>query len=221
MSDHGRMSTIPRNLMLPVFLAACVKQLPPAPMPQPVVPPMQPAPPPPEGQARLVVDVVDGPAPVQRVVMTPHQVDIGRGRQSYRFSENPEPFCTPSPCAVDVPNGNLLLGFPVIGDRDAMEVELVHVGPESSVYRRSLSVYDDRTGGLRIMGIIGTSVGAASAITGTALLPIGLSDGNRGLTTAGGITLGAGIALLALGIWAIRTDAPTYRPGSANHFPLH
>jgi len=28
------------------------------------------------------------------------------------------------------------------------------------------------------------------------------------------------VALIAFGIWAIRHDAPTYRPGSSNHFPL-
>ena len=42
-------------------------------------------------------------------------------------------------------------------------------------------------------------------------------DGNSG-STAGGITLGAGTALLALGSGDRR---PYYRPGSANHFPLH
>jgi hypothetical protein len=212
MSEDGRMRVA---TIVPVFLAACVKQLPPAPVPPAVVPPMQPAPPPPEGQARLLVDVVDSHVPVQRVMLAPYP-----GRKGVMLSEKPQPLCAPSPCAVDLPFGNVALGFPVIGDPDALEVELVHVGPDSSVYRRSLSVYDDRTGALRVIGIIAASVGGASAITGTALLPIGLSDGNTGLTAAGGITLGAGAALLALGIWAIRTDAPTYRPGSANHFAL-
>jgi hypothetical protein len=102
-----------------------------------------------------------------------------------------------------------------------MEVELVNVGPEPSVYRRSLSIYEDRTGGVRVFGIVMTAVGGASAITGVALLPIGLSRDNDGLAAAGAITLGAGAALLALGIWAIRHDAPTYQPGSSNHFPLN
>src|SRR5262249_45177954 len=106
------------------------------------------------------------------------------------------------------------------GNSDMTDVELVHIGPETSVYRRSLSVYEDHTGGMRVFGIIATSVGGASAITGTALLPIGLADGNTGLRNAGAITLGAGAVLLAIGIWAIRADAPTFRPGSSNHFPL-
>ncbi len=168
---------------------------------------------------RLVVDVVEGPAPVQMIKMEAAQQTNARGRVSFRFSEVPATLCAHSPCATDHQLGNVLLGFPVIG-KDSLEVELVHVGPDPSVYRRSLSIYEDNTGGTRIMGIIATSVGAAALITGTALLPIGLAKDNSGLTAAGGISLGAGTLLLTLGILAIRADAPTFRPGSSNHFPL-
>jgi hypothetical protein len=71
-----------------------------------------------------------------------------------------------------------------------------------------------------VLGIIATSLGSASAITGAALLPIGLSKDNNTMTTAGGITLGAGALAIVLGILAIRADSPTYRPGSSNHYPL-
>jgi hypothetical protein len=199
---------------------ACVKQLPPAPVPPTVAPPLQAAAPPPGGQGRLVVDVVDGPTPVQRIRMASQQVDRGPGRVSYRLLETPELLCATSPCIADVALGNVLLGFPVLGDPGAMEVELVHVGPEPSVYRRALSIYKGKSGGLRVLGIVATAVGGSAVLTGATLLPIGLSDDNRGLTTAGGISLGAGAVLLTLGILAIRHDAPTYRPGSSNHFPL-
>ena len=202
--------------MLPVFAAACVSELPARPVPPAVAPPMQPAPPPPAGQARLLVDIVDGPGPVTRVRLAPQQL----GTHRFRFDETPEPLCAPSPCAVDLPFGNVLLGFPRIGQPDVTEVELVHVGPESSVYRRSLSIYRHRHSGLTTLGIIATSLGGASAITGTVLLPIGISDGNSGLTTAGGVTLGAGALLMALGVWAMRADADTYQPGAIAHFPM-
>jgi hypothetical protein len=198
---------------LPLFAAACVKQLPPAPIP-PATPPPIAQTPVAEGSGRLVVDVVDGPTTVQRVRMQPTKLEHG-----FRFVEVPEVLCASTPCVTDVPTGNLLLGFPVIGRGD-MEVELVHIGPEPSAYRRALSEYHDDTGALRVLGIIAASLGGASAITGTCLLPIGLSKDNDSLTWAGGITLGAGAVLLAIGIWAINTDAPTYRPGSSNHFPL-
>lgn len=188
-------------------------------MPQAVAPPLQPAPPSPGGHGRLVVDVVEGPAPVQRIKMAATAQTNDRGRTSYRFNEVPEVFCAQAPCVVDVPVGNVLLGFPVIGN-NALEVELVHVGPDPSVYRRSLSIYEDNTGGVRLFGILSTSIASASLITGTVLLPIGLAKDNTGLTTAGGITLGLGTIFVALGIWAINADAPTFRPGSSNHFPL-
>jgi len=202
--------------------AACVKTLPPAPTPQAVIPQLDVAATaaPPAGGARLVVDVVEGPTRVQHIRMTPVQTDNGQGRMSFRFVERPEVLCTVTPCVTDLPRGNLLLGFPVIGDPDATEVELVHVGPEPTVYRRALSVYENRSGGLRVLGIVVTALGGTAAVTGTTLLPIGLAKGYDGLTVAGGISLGAGAALLAFGIWAIRHDTPTFRPGAANHYPL-
>ena len=166
-----------------------------------------------------MIDVVEGPTPVQRIDMQGKPVDNGRGRTHYRFFEVPATLCSPSPCAVDLPQGNVLLGFPMIGT-DNVEVELVHVGPEPSVYRRSLSIYTNNTGSVRVLGIIATALGGTAMMTGTALLPIGLAKDHDGLTIAGGVSLGAGVALLVSGILAMRADAPTYRPGSSNHFPL-
>lgn len=212
-------TTLPviRTAVVVLFASACVKQLPPAPIPEAVIAPgAKEAPPPPAGYGRLLVDVTDGPAPVQKIEMVASPSPSGRG---VRLSQANKPLCAPLPCVHDMPVGNVLLGFPVIGN-DELEVELVNVGPDPSVYRRTLSVYTDDTGGLRVFGIIATSLGAAAAITGTVLLPVGLSKDNDGLATAGGVTLGGGLALLALGIWAIRADAPTFRPGASNHFPL-
>ncbi|MBK9032293.1 MAG: hypothetical protein IPL61_13435 [Myxococcales bacterium] len=198
-------------------LPACVRRLPAAPTPLPVAPAVGVAALT-EGQGRLVVDVVDGPTPVQRVGMGSEPIADDQGRVSYRLFEAPHLLCPASPCVMDVATGNVMLGFPVIGDRDALEVELVHVGPEASVYRRTLSVYEDHTGALRKVGIVATSVGGTSLLTGIVLLPIGLSKDIGGLTTAGGITMGVGAAVMAFGIWAIRRDAPTFRPGASNHF---
>jgi hypothetical protein len=215
---HAR--TISTTLPL-LALVACVKQLPPAPTPAPIAPALPATAPPAQGQGRLVIDVTDGPAPVKRIVMDAQPIKDARGFTRYRLGEAPALLCNPSPCLTDLPVGtNIVLGFPVIGDSNETEVELVHVGPDPSVYRRALSEYHDDTGATRVLGIIATSLGSASAITGAALLPIGLSKDNNTMTTAGGITLGAGALAIVLGILAIRADSPTYRPGSSNHYPL-
>lgn len=202
-------------------LVSCVKRLPPPPMPAEVIPAqVQASAPPAAGTGRLVVDVVEGPAPVQRVHMDPQPITTSTGRTTFRFDEKPTLLCEASPCISDMAPGNVLVGFPVIGDRDAWETELIHVGPETNVYRRSLSVYNDGHPGMRVLGIIMTSVGGASLITGTTLLPIGLSKSSGGLTTAGAVTLGAGALLLTVGILTIRWGSATYRPGSVNHFVI-
>jgi hypothetical protein len=197
----------------------CVRQLPPLPAPAAIVPATNTTSEPATGQGRLVIDVVDGPTPVQRVDMKAEPFEDDQGRTRFRFYEAPEPLCA-TPCVVDLTPSNVLLGFPVTGDDHAMEVELVHVGEETAVYRRSLSHYRHNKGALWVLGIIGTSLGGTSLLTGTTLLPLGLADGNDGLTMAGATTLGGGALLITLGILAIRADSPTYRPGSAIHFPL-
>jgi hypothetical protein len=198
----------------------CVRQLPPRPAPDVVVPSTNTTSEPDPGKGRLVIDVVDGPTPIQRVHMNAAPFEDDQGRTRFRFHEAPEPLCATSPCVVDLTPGNLLLGFPVAGDDHALDVELVHIGEETAVYRRSLSHYRHNRGALWVLGIVGTSLGGTSFLTGTTLLPLGLSDGNDGLTLAGATTLGAGALLITFGVLAIRADSSTYRSGSAIHFPL-
>lgn len=201
--------------------AACVKRLPPAPTPARVAPAVATAAPLEAGHGRIVVDVVEGPTPVHRLRMDSEPRADEQGRTRYRFFEAPPTvLCAAAPCVADLPVGNILLGFPVIGDPGAMETELVHIAPRATAYRRSLSVYEDHRGTGNVLGIIATALGTSAGITGAVLLPVGLDKDNDSLATAGAITLGAGAAVMAIGIWAIRRDAPTFRPGSAIHFPL-
>lgn len=171
------------------------------------------------GQGRLVVDVTDGPAPVQRIRMIAKPITTPFAMTHYSLEEGSEVLCARSPCVTDLPIGNIILGFPVIG-RDETEVELVHIGPETSVYRRTLSVYTDRPGGTRLGGILYTTFGGTAVVTGAVLLPIGIAESITPMTWAGGISLGVGTAMLTLGIIMLRHDATTYRPGASNHFSL-
>lgn len=165
-----------------------------------------------QATGRLIVDVPEGPVPVYRVRFEPRRQDNGSHRPTFRFFELPvEKICDTTPCVIDEPPGNILIGFPVLGCRPAIDFDLVHVGLDPSVYRRSLAIFEDETGAERIVGIVGASLGAAAAITGMVLLP-------TGAPVAGGITLGAGALALTVGILMIRHDSATYRPGSGNHF---
>lgn len=204
--------------------SACVRTLPAAPIPAAIAPAgiraTNATSAIPSERNRLIVDVVDGYGPIQRVAMRGVATDNGRGRTTYRFSEDMQIACAKPPCELEIAVGNAVLGFPVLGRPNDVELELVHVGEQPEVYRRTLSVYDDRSGGLQVLGIVMASVGGASMTTGTVLLPIGLATSHDSLSLAGGATLAAGAAVLAFGIWALRHDADTFRPGSANHYLL-
>lgn len=214
------MKSIGVALVSVVCASGCVKHLPRAATPEHTVPDVDVATPPPEGQGRLVIDVVEGPTEVKRVDMKPEAVEGDDGRVSYRFGESVEDLCDATPCAIDLQPGNVILAFPVIGDENALRIDLVHVGSDTSVYRRSLAVYDSRKGGGYKFGIVGTVLGASGMVTGAALLPVGLADDKSAMALAGGVTLGVGTALMALGIWLINANAPTIRPGSWAHYPL-
>jgi hypothetical protein len=172
-----------------------------------------------QGIGRLIVDVPEGPVPVYRAQFEARKQDNGTRHPTFRFFDvPPDLLCKETPCVIDAPPGNILIGFPVLGCRPAIDYDLVHIGLEPRVYRRSLAIFENETGAEKIAGIVGASLGAAATITGIALLPVGLSKENNTLTAAGGITLGAGALVLTAGILMIRHDSATYRPGSANHF---
>jgi len=197
----------------------CVEQLPPARTPDRVVPPVQVSAPIAEGQGRLVIDVVDGPTQIHRVIMASQMIKADAGRETAQFSESYSQLCSATPCVVDLTPGNVLLGFPVLGGSDDLELELVHISAEPTVYRRALSHASGGGGGF-VLGIIGTTFGGMSMVTGTVFLPIGLATDSAGFTTAGAITLGVGSVLTAVSILAMLSDPRTYQSGASIHFPL-
>jgi len=78
-----------------------------------------------------------------------------------------------------------------------------------SVYRRALGSWEGRSAG-NALGIVSVTFGGMALATGAALFPVGLAiDDGEGLATAGGITLGVGALLTALGIWGIVSGAAT------------
>ena len=201
-----------------LWAGGCNRQLAPAPTPRTTSPELRAAPPAAAGQGQLVIDVVDGPTPVQRIYMKPTPVSDGQGQTRFEFMESPELLCAATPCLVSLPVGNVVLGFPVRGGTGAMDVELVHVDPEATVYRRALTYYKPPQRTARTLGIVSAAFGGMAMVTGASLLPIGLAKDSDGLTLGGSISLGVGTVLTALGVWAMWGTGSSYRPGSAIHF---
>jgi hypothetical protein len=186
-----------------------------------MIPPVAlPATPPAPGQSRLVIDVVDGPARVARSHLETSPIDAGNGRTKFRFSTRLDVACPAAPCVVDLPRGNVVLGFPYLNDPDTYETKLIHIGDAPAVYRKALRYYVPGKTGRQVAGILLAFFGGSSMAVGAVLLPIGLAKDKDGFVTAGGITLGAGIPMVAVGIWALLTSGSITRDGASSHFLL-
>ncbi|NIS32947.1 MAG: hypothetical protein GWO04_24650 [Actinobacteria bacterium] len=182
----------------------------------------------PEGHGRLVIDVEEGPVEVRRVELAPqasgNPVQIGDGPtvQRWRFAERLEPLCSETPCVADLPLGNVLLSFPMLGAADdaLRSTDLVHVSAEPTVYRRHLDVHHPRRGAMVGVGALSAILGFGGAFAGALVLRNGLDDGHQGRTLGGAISLGVGALAMAFGIWLTKRGRVAVRPGSSIHYPL-
>jgi len=211
------LGSLARSLLLVSCLLAvgCVHRFPPPPTPGLVLPVPVPTVIPP-GQGRVYVDVVDGPTDVRAV--SPVSVTVALGDQVYEDSVLETVARCRTPCVLDLPLGNQLLAFPMRGSRRS-EVDTVSVSMNPSLYRRALG--SRRSGGAGfVLGVLGATFGGLSGVTGAALLPTGLATNQSGLTTAGAITLGAGAALIAVGIWAISENPILEQLGAGAQYDL-
>ncbi len=205
-------------LGLVLVAGGCVRVLPPVATPAPVVPDIGATTPPPAGQGRAVIDVVDGPTEVRRVVDRTLVLDLGKGDSFSATTRSTSHLCT-TPCVADMPPGHYMLTFPSRGGSGRLELDTLDVGTEPTVYRRALGSYDSAGAGLPL-GIVSVSLGGASFVTGAALFPVGLANDDRGMGLAGGITLAVGALFVALGIYAIEASPATEQPGASIQFPL-
>lgn len=196
-------------------LVACTRTLPRRTVPEAEMPSVDLSRPSPTGTGRLVVDVPDASVPVSR--MTVRNVPEG---EHFRLIEEASEVCPATPCVLDLPVGNVLLAFPVLGNEgDLSTPELVHVGQEASVFRRNLDIYvHDRRPLYRTGGIF-LGVALVAMIAG---LIIGRSAGEGDDTTerVGTSTLIGGAVLTVPSLLMMYYGAPTQTPGSSIHFPI-
>jgi hypothetical protein len=145
-------------------------------------------------------------------------LDMGKGDVFYASSTGTEHLCT-SPCVLDLPTGRHVLGFPIHGGGRRLETDVVDFGAQPMVYRRTLGSFEGAGAGLPL-GIVGTTFGAIAAVVGIVLLPVGLANGEDGMTIAGAINLGVGATLMTVGIVGIVMNPNVERPGAAVRFAL-
>jgi hypothetical protein len=203
--------------LLALLAAGCTELLPPAATPAPVPPTLAEAPPVEPGTQRLVLEVVDGPTDVFELTARTVRVRTRRGPRLRTRTER-HLLCR-TPCAVDLPQGRYVLGFPMHGGGNRLERETIHLGPQVLVHRRALGSYRGAGPGLPL-GIVGTTFGGMAMVVGAVLLPVGAAREEDGMALAGGINLGAGALLLTLGILGIALDPAVEQPGSGITFAM-
>lgn len=201
--------------VLALVAAGCIHVLPPRATPGPVAPPPSALPLAP-GLGRVYVDVVDGPTYVR--VVKPITVTETVNDEEFETEELEDLTACTSPCVLDLPLGKHLLAFPVRG-AGGVDVARVIASPSPTIYRRALGWRQAGSAGF-VLGVLGASFGGTSFVTGAALLPVGLAKDSHGLALAGGITLGVGALLTAVGIWAIANNPLMEQAGAGAQYGL-
>jgi hypothetical protein len=194
---------------------ACIHELPPVATPGLAAPPLSDAPVAP-GRGRVYVDVVDGPTDVQ--VVKPITVSEELNGETFQSETLEVQAACTTPCFLDLPLGRHLLDFPIRGSGGD---DVVHVtaSPSPTVYRRALGWRQSGGAGFAL-GVVGTSLGGTSLVTGAALLPVGLAQDSHGVTVAGAITLAVGALITGAGIWALMNHPLAEQAGAGAQYDL-
>lgn len=153
-----------------------------------------------EGQGRVTIDVVDGPADV--AVVASEGVDFiwsARGSAT-AWGQTVAPVCT-SPCAANLPFGSYriktsVLSDPSIGDDDGILI----VEEQPTTWRRAPTITKKRTG-LLVGGVTMTILGL---VIGPGLLVVGAKEANSSDPLLNsGVLFGTGAAFTVMGLAGI------------------
>jgi len=162
---------------------------------KPALPP--PRSPPVGGNGRIYIDVVDGPARVERLA-----------------GSVPELVCL-SPCWVDLPIGHHELRFVLQNDVRRSDVDVVKVFDQPVVYRRALGFVDlnavDKT-----LGLLAFATGGSTLLTFGAIAIASDEDSDvfGGFAIAGGVLTALGVYFLYRGRTVVQQGAWTTWPVS-------
>ena len=206
------------TLLVSLLALGCTAYLPSAQAPEAIAPVLAESPRIEPGTQRLLLDVVDGPTDVFSLTSYRQRYRNSDGELRTRRRTQRDIVCR-TPCAVDLPEGRYVLGFPMHGGGSRLEREEIYLGPQTLAHRRNLGSFWGAGAGLPL-GILGATFGGMALVVGAVFLPVGLASGEDGMTIAGGINAGAGAALLTLGILGIVLDPDVIRRGAGVTFPV-
>lgn len=202
---------------------ACTRELPP-----PVAPPRQhvaletlPEGPIPAGSGRVLLDAEPGKGAVQvvRVDLTEMSVSTTRG-YARGVAVTKHLVCSKTPCAVDLPAGSHELVFQGSHDeRDVSAATFDVTAGRTQVVRHSVGFFDAH-GGWKALGVVGVTIGGASAVSGGLGFVLGSQRDSDGLRTIGTVMMGGGLAILALGITSFVVGRTEVQPGSTTQWAL-
>lgn len=237
----GRAFSMRLHLLLGICMglvsSGCSPRQLPAPQPPDRALPVLLGPPPPlgAGMGRVVLDVVDGPAAVERVTGR----TAGRGARgaelawtpsgiapvvpfgNARYDEETRALLCQSPCALDLPYGV----HPIVLTTDDGRTNTIDL-PVLAKPRvvRLLMMSETRHGALRAVGWGATAVGIGALIAGGALVGMTASraEGSGTSLMAGSAVafLVGGAGLTILGVVLLERSRPEVRPGAITEFEL-
>jgi hypothetical protein len=205
--------------------AACVAEHPAPRAPARVEPRIADAPtsPPKVGHGRLVLDAEGGPAWVSRV--TKDEAALEEDDSSMLPIRSYERLCL-TPCVVDLRQGTHLLQFSRRYDAERSSDADVVVTSKTTVVRHALgraprhnpayvsgSMLTLVGGGMVLMGMITTAIGASTRDTSTYANGGDLADRNAYMSV-GLLTLGVGMASAAAGLLLLMNNRPDVQPGA-------
>lgn len=173
------------------------------------------------GSGRIVLDAEPGKGSVRvvRVERTEMSVATTRGyAQGVAFSTHL--VCSKTPCAIDLPAGSHELVFQATRDeRDVSAATFDVTAGRTQVVRHAVGHYEPHMG-WKVLGTTGLTLGITGALAGGLLLPVGQMVDSDGVRTAGIVTLGVGVGVLALGIASLVIGRTEIQPGATTQWPL-
>lgn len=218
---HGRTQLFSWFVLIPVLAACGVRELPPPAAPSKDLPTDvdMPTDESPSGMGRVVLDANGQKADVVEITGA-STAYAGNVRATVVASR---PVCT-TPCVVDLTYGSHPLLFQSVTDDERASIAHVDVGPRVQVVRHEIGERHPPSA-IGVGGVLLTTLGMVTAVTGGALWGGGAiassADGRTSSLESTGQTVAlVGLGAMVVGIPMLILGRPSERPGATTQWTL-